>query len=95
MGKRIAELIIDTDIKEHLKFSNNFVLAEVKAPSIFWNNSLIKLDVRNKYNINIVGIKKANKEFLPNPTANIMIEEGDILVIITDKKSLEAFNKLI
>ena len=95
MGKRIAELIIDTDIKEHLKFSDNFVLVEVKAPSIFWNNSLIKLDVRNKYNINIVGIKKANKEFLPNPTANIIIEEGDILMIITDKKSVEAFNKLI
>ena len=69
MGKRIAELIIDTDIKEHLKFSDDFVLVEVKAPSTFWNNSLINLDVRNKYNINIVGIKKANKEFLPNPTA--------------------------
>ena len=95
MGKRIAELIIDTDIKEHLKFSDDFVLVEVKAPSTFWNNSLINLDVRNKYNINIVGIKKANKEFLPNPTANIIIEEGDILMIITDKKSVEAFNKLI
>lgn len=95
MGKRIAELIIDTDIKEHLKFSDDFVLVEVKAPSTFWNNSLINLDVRNKYNINIVGIKKANEEFLPNPTANIIIEEGDILMIITDKKSVEAFNKLI
>ena len=95
MGKRIAELIIDTDIKEHLNFSDDFVLVEVKAPSTFWNNSLINLDVRNKYNINIVGIKKANKEFLPNPTANIIIEEGDILMIITDKKSVEAFNKLI
>ena len=95
MGKRIAELIIDTDIKEHLKFSNNFVLVEVKAPSIFWNNSLIKLDVRNKYNINIVGIKKSKGEFLPNPTANVVIEEGDVLVIITDKKTVESFNKLI
>ena len=95
MGKRIAELIIDTDIKERLKFSDNFVLVEVKAPSIFWNNSLIKLDVRNKYNINIVGIKKSKGEFLPNPTANVVIEEGDILVIITDKKTLESFNKLI
>ena len=95
MGKRIAELIIDTDIKERLKFSDNFVLVEVKAPSTFWNNSLINLDVRNKYNINIVGIKKAQEEFIPNPTANIIIEEGDILMIITDKKSVEAFNKLI
>ena len=95
MGKRIAELIIDTDIKERLKFSDNFVLVEVKAPSTFWNNSLINLDVRNKYNINIVGIKKAQEEFIPNPTANIIIEEGDILVIITDKKTVESFNKLI
>ena len=95
MGKRIAELTMNTDIIEHLKFTDNFVLVEVKAPSIFWNNSLIKLDVRNKYNINIVGIKKANEEFLPNPTANVVIEEGDVLVIITDKKTVESFNKLI
>ena len=95
MGKRIAELTMNTDIIEHLKFTDNFVLVEVKAPSIFWNNSLIKLDVRNKYNINIVGIKKAKGEFLPNPTANVVIEEGDVLVIITDKKTVESFNKLI
>ena len=95
MGKRIAELTMNTDIIEHLKFTDNFVLVEVKAPSVFWNNSLIKLDVRNKYNINIVGIKKSKGEFLPNPTANVVIEEGDVLVIITDKKTLESFNKLI
>ena len=95
MGKRIAELTMKTDIIEHLKFTDNFVLVEVKAPSIFWNNSLIKLDVRNKYNINIVGIKKSKGEFLPNPTANVVIEEGDVLVIITDKKTVESFNKLI
>ncbi|CAM2393748.1 MULTISPECIES: potassium channel family protein [Fusobacterium] len=95
MGKRIAELTMNTDVIEHLKFTDNFVLVEVKAPSIFWNNSLIKLDVRNKYNINIVGIKKSKGEFLPNPTANVVIEEGDVLVIITDKKTVESFNKLI
>ena len=95
MGKRIAELTMNTDIIEHLKFTDNFVLVEVKAPSIFWNNSLIKLDVRNKYNIKIVGIKKSKGEFLPNPTANVVIEEGDVLVIITDKKTVESFNKLI
>ena len=67
----------------------------MKAPSIFWGRSLVELDIRNKYNINIVGIKKAQEEFIPNPTANIIIEEGDILMIITDKKSVEAFNKLI
>ncbi|WP_427171964.1 TrkA family potassium uptake protein [Fusobacterium nucleatum] len=95
MGKRIAELTMNTDIIEHLKFSDNFVLVEVKAPSIFWNSSLVKLDIRNKYKVNVVGIKKANEDFLPNPTATEIIEEGDILVVIADKKSVESFNKLI
>lgn len=95
MGKRIAELTMNTDIIEHLKFTDNFVLVEVKAPSIFWNSSLVKLDIRNKYKVNVVGIKKANEDFLPNPTATEIIEEGDILVVIADKKSVESFNKLI
>ena len=42
MGKRIAELTMNTGIIEHLKFTDNFVLVEVKAPRIFWNNTLIK-----------------------------------------------------
>lgn len=95
MGKRIAELTMNTDIIEHLKFTDDFVLVEIKAPSIFWNNSLIKLDVRNKYNINVVGIKKSGGKFIPNPTANIIIEEGDILVVITDRKTVKSFNDLI
>lgn len=95
MGKRIAELIMNKDIIERLKFNDNFVLVEIKAPHIFWNNSLIKLDVRNKYNMNVVGIKKRGGTFLPNPTANIIIEEGDILVVITDKKTVKTFSSLI
>lgn len=95
IGKRMAELAMNTDIIEHLKFSDDFVLVEIKAPSIFWNNSLIKLDIRNKYNINIVGIKKSSGKFISNPIANTVIEEGDILVVITDRKTMKSFNDLI
>ena len=58
MGKRIAELSMDANIVEHLKFTENFLLAEVKAPSIFWGKNLIEADLRNKYNSNVVGIRK-------------------------------------
>ena len=45
--------------------------------------------------MNVVGIKKRGGTFLPNPTANIIIEEGDILVVITDKKTVKSFSSLI
>lgn len=95
MGKRIAELTMNTNIMEYLKFSDDFILVEIKAPSIFWNNNLKKLDIRNRYNLNVVGIKKESGEFLPNPTASVTIKEGDTLVVITDKKTVELFNNLI
>ncbi|MBQ3438313.1 MAG: TrkA family potassium uptake protein [Fusobacterium sp.] len=95
MGKRIAELSMDANIVEHLKFTENFLLAEVKAPSIFWGKNLIEADLRNKYNSNVVGIRKKDGTFIPNPIATTVIDEADILLIITDKKTAHSFEKLI
>lgn len=94
MGKKIAELYMDTNIVEYLKFSEDFIFIEVKAPSIFWNKNLIELDLRNKYKSNVVAIRKKDDTFLPHPTAVTVVEEGDILLIITDKKTAYSFDEL-
>lgn len=95
MGKRVAELSMDANIVEYLKFTEDFLLAEVKAPSIFWNKTLIEADIRNKYNSNVVGIRKKDGTFVPNPIATTMIEEEDILIVITDKKTARSFEDLL
>lgn len=94
MGKRIAQLVIDPNMIEHLRFSSEFLLVEIKAPSLFWNKNLIELNVRNKYNANIVGIRKSNDTFFPNPAADTLIEKGDILVVITDSKTAKTLESL-
>lgn len=95
MGQKIAELSMDTNIVEYLKFTEDFILVEVKALSIFWNKSLIESDIRNKYKSNVVGIKKKDDTFLPNPVATTVVEEGDTLLIITDKKTAHSFEELV
>ncbi|WP_022819251.1 potassium channel family protein [Fusobacterium russii] len=95
MGKRIAELSMDGNIVEYLKFTEDFILAEVKAPSIFWNKNLIECDIRNKFKSNVVAIKKKDETFLPNPTARTVIEEGDVLLLITDKETAHSFEELV
>lgn len=95
MGRKVAELYMDTNIVEYLKFTEDFILVEVKAPSIFWNKNFIELDIRNKYKSNVVGVRKNNDVFIPNPVATTVVEEGDILLIITDKKTAHSFEKLI
>lgn len=94
MGRRVAELSMDANIVEYLKFTEDFILAEVKAPSIFWGKTLMQTEIRNKHNANVVAIRKHEGSFLPNPSASTVIEEGDVLLIITDKKTAHSFENL-
>ncbi|WP_320046195.1 TrkA family potassium uptake protein [uncultured Ilyobacter sp.] len=94
MGKRVALLAMEPNMIEHLRFSQDFLLVEVKAPSIFWNKTLMELGIRNKYNVNIVGIKKGNGTLDPTPRADSVIEKDDILLVITDAKTAKQLEDL-
>lgn len=94
MGERVAKMTLDPDLVEHLELSKDFILADITAPEIFWNKSLIDLDIRKKYNVNIVGIKKSKDIFIPNLKPNTIIEKGDVLVIIADLKTAEKLKDL-
>lgn len=94
MGRRVAQLAMEPNLVEHLRFSSDFLLLEVKAPSVFWGKSLIELDIRKQYNTNVVGIKKDDQSFNPNPEATTVIEEGDTLLMITDNKTADFFENL-
>lgn len=94
MGKRVALLAMEPNMIEHLRFSQDFLLVEIKSPSIFWNKTLIELGVRNKYNVNIVGIKKSDGTLNPSPKADSVIEKGDVLLVITDAKTAKQLENL-
>lgn len=94
MGKRVALLAMEPNMIEHLRFSQDFLLLEVKAPSVFWQKSLIELGVRNKYSVNIVGIKKTTGVLNASPKADTVIEKGDTLLVITDSKTANQLESL-
>ncbi|MCJ8342116.1 MAG: TrkA family potassium uptake protein [Cetobacterium sp.] len=94
MGRRVAMLAMEPNMIEHLRFSQDFLLVEIKAPSLFWGKDLVELDVRKKYNVNIVGIKKEDQSFSPNPSADTIIEQGDVLLVITDSKTADYLENL-
>lgn len=94
MGKRAALAAMDPNMVEHFRFSRDYLLAEIKSPELFWNKSLIELDIRKKYNVNIVGIKKENRNFIPNLSPDTVIEQGDILMVITDARTATELKNL-
>lgn len=94
MGKRTANKILRPTIVEHFKLSNKYAVVEVLAPKSFQGKTLIQLDVRKKYGINIIGIKDKNNEVNISPAPDTMIEVGDTLIVVADNKKLNELNRI-
>jgi len=88
MGVRLANNLIRTNVMDFIELSLDYSIFEIIAPSKFINKSIGALNLRAVYKINVVAIKRGIDHIDIAPGANAVIEEGDILVIVCDKKSL-------
>ena len=57
MGSIIASSLASSNITRHIPLAKGHSIIEVKLPSNFVGKSLRALDLRNKYNVNVVAIK--------------------------------------
>lgn len=95
MGEKIALSVLQSNITEYFKFSDEYGIFEFKAPKSFIGQNLIKLDLRKRYGINIIVIKPENKEinFTPNPST--VIEENDVLFAMAEQKKMSFLNNIV
>lgn len=91
MGARVARNIYSPNIIDFLEFSNEYSLAEVVPPSWAIGKSVIELNIRDKYKINIVAIKNGDK-INADVTAYTIINENDVLIVIGKDKNIHNFN---
>lgn len=94
MGKRVASKVLRPTIIEHFKLSNKYAVVEVLTPKSFVKKSLIQLDVRKRFEINIIGIKDRENNVLISPGPDTIINEGDTLIVVADSKKMNELNRL-
>ncbi|MDX8364890.1 MULTISPECIES: TrkA family potassium uptake protein [Bacillaceae] len=92
MGRRIAHNIISNNVLDYLELSDEHSIVEIVASEKIDGNSLIDLDIRAQYGINIVAIKRG-KEIIVSPQATENIHEGDILIVIGADTDINRFEK--
>ncbi len=87
MGEKIAKSLMDSSIIDYINLSDKFSIAEV-APLKKWvGQTLIESNIRQKFDLNIVAIKRSSK-IVVNPRPTEKIELGDILVVIGDNADI-------
>jgi len=89
-AQRWAYKLIAPQIGEKIDFAPGYSLASVKASASFEGKTVMELQLRQKYNVNLISIKRtgvakegrSEKDSIINvPMPNTVIYEGDILMI--------------
>jgi len=88
MGIRLANNLIRTNVMDFIELSLDYSIFEIIAPTKFVNKSIGQLNLRAVYKINVMAVKKGREQIVIAPGANAVIDEGDILVIVCNKKAL-------
>ncbi|WP_096154806.1 MULTISPECIES: potassium channel family protein [Bacillus] len=92
MGKRIAHNIVSNNVLDYLELSDEHSIVEIVASRRLDGNSLIDLDIRAKYGINIVAFKRG-RDIIVSPQATEIIKQGDILIVIGADTDISRFEK--
>jgi trk system potassium uptake protein len=92
MGARIARNITSSSVVDYLEISDKHSLIEVVAGKKMHGKTLIDLDVRANFGVNIVAIKEEG-HINVSPRADQVIKNGDILIVIGADEDIDRFKK--
>lgn len=88
MGRRLAHILVSEGILDQIYLSRDHSIMEIKAPGRFVGKNLVEIDVRRKFKVTILAIKRG-EEIVVSPRAEEIIAEGDILVAIGKNHDLQ------
>lgn len=92
MGVRVAHNLTSSNLLDYIELSPDYSIAEIAAIPEWRNKSLREANMRTKYGINVMAIKREN-EINVSPTADDEIFPGDILVVIGGNDELGEIEK--
>ena len=94
MAIRLARSLSASNIIEQIELSTEFGITEFKAPKSFAGRSLAQLRLPNKLKITILAVKSGER-IKVTPSADYVINEGDILLAFGSNRFLEKLGNLI
>ncbi len=91
MGEKVATSLISNNIIDFINISDKFSVAEVSPIQEWMGISLQKANIRAKYGLNIMAIRRGGTVVV-SPKASEVIEKGDILVAIGETSDIRLFD---
>jgi trk system potassium uptake protein TrkA len=92
-AKRIAPFLISSQIFSYLPISAGLVIAEVKVPEKFYGKSLVEVDMRRQYNLNVIAYRKLDRDEYFFYAPEYRLQGDDILLVGGGEEDIDAFTE--
>lgn len=92
MGERVAHMVTGKMI-DYIEFDDNFAIVKTRAPSELAGRTLAEWELRSKYGVTIVGIKRPREDFT-YARPETRVEKDDQLIVSGRVDLVEKFAAL-
>jgi trk system potassium uptake protein TrkA len=90
IANKVARSIISPNVLEYLPISEDYTIVELAPPSSFIGKTLAELDLRKRYQLQVIAIRDVLLEKLQMvPRASSVIKDSDVLVIIGREEDIQ------
>lgn len=96
LAKRLAKSLTAKGFLDLIPIGENYEVAQIQAPEEFIGRTIRELDLRRRYGINLITIKRAENgidKVIGVPEPDMKIEKGDILVVFGKSKDIDSIAK--
>ncbi|MBP1533599.1 MAG: TrkA family potassium uptake protein [Ruminococcus sp.] len=83
---RLATKYASESILDFIQLDNNYSIYEMKVPKEWFGKTLSQIDIRKKYRINVLTVKRGKEVFIPYP--DTVMENGDVAFIIGEVQDI-------
>ena len=93
MARRVAYNLASTSVMDYIELSPRFSIVEITAPKAFQNKTIAESNIRAKYGINVVAIKRG-EDLMISPLPSEKIIKDDIVVVVGKNESINGLEAL-
>lgn len=90
MGKRMAHYIVSNNVLEYIELSDEYSIVEIRVNQHLVGHSLVSLNIRAEYGLNIVAIKRG-EEIIVSPDPADPLQLNDVLIVIGADQDINRF----
>ena len=94
MGVRLAQTISSRRALDFIELSPDYAIVELPLPNVWQDKTLAEIGVRKQFGINVLAVRRGEKEIQVSPQAEFLLKHGDVLFVVGKNQNIRKLEKL-